>query len=160
MGIEPDNIIITTGSQQALDLLAKAMIDENDNILEVTDYGTVLGKSVGSAKVFGVYKNNPSIVFVKEFTVINNLDETTIELEFSQTYTLGSNDPCKLALNSSNSPFPKNQYYEFTFIKNNIGATIDQYGIVKVNEIGDLEIRCRYLLNTKYVLIVKLKVID
>ena len=37
----------------------------------------------------------------------NNLGETTIELEFFQTYTLGSNDPCKLALNSSNSPFLK-----------------------------------------------------
>jgi len=33
MGITPEDIIITTGSQQALDLLAKVLLNENDNIL-------------------------------------------------------------------------------------------------------------------------------
>lgn len=33
MGINAENIIITTGSQQALDLLAKVLIDKNDEIL-------------------------------------------------------------------------------------------------------------------------------
>ncbi|MBQ2645072.1 PLP-dependent aminotransferase family protein [bacterium] len=33
LGINAENIIITTGSQQALDLLAKVLIDKNDNIL-------------------------------------------------------------------------------------------------------------------------------
>ena len=133
----------------------------NEDILEVTEYGTVLGKSVGTAKIYGVYINNPTIVFVKEFTVINNLDETTIEIEFSQSYSLSSSEPCKIALNSYNSPFPKNQYYEFTFIGNNNGATIDKYGIIRnISKIGEIKIRCRYILNTKYVIIVKLTVSD
>lgn len=33
LGISTENIIITTGSQQALDLLAKVMIDKGDNVL-------------------------------------------------------------------------------------------------------------------------------
>ena len=130
----------------------------NEDILEVTKYGTVLGKSIGTAKIYGIYINNPSIIFIEEFTVINNLDETTVETQFTQTYSISSKVDCKVALNFSNSPYPWNQYYEFTFIENNLGATIDRYGIVKSNNIGNLKIRCRYLLNTKYVIIINVNI--
>ena len=33
LAVEPDDIIITTGSQQALDLIGKVLIDEGDNII-------------------------------------------------------------------------------------------------------------------------------
>ncbi|MCD7779562.1 MAG: PLP-dependent aminotransferase family protein [Candidatus Gastranaerophilales bacterium] len=52
MDITIDNVIITTGSQQALDLLGKVFINENDNVMvELPSY-------LGLLQVFSMYKAN------------------------------------------------------------------------------------------------------
>jgi len=52
MQVNPDNILITSGSQQALDLLGKVLIDEGqDLIIEEPGY-------LGAIQAFSVYQPN------------------------------------------------------------------------------------------------------
>lgn len=67
LGITEDDIIITTGSQQALDLLAKVMIDKGDNVLvEKPGY-------LGALQAFAQYQ--PNFVPVELQNDGMNLDE-------------------------------------------------------------------------------------
>jgi len=52
LGIDPDDILITNGSQQALDLIGKIFIDEGDNILmECPGY-------LGAIQAFSIFEPN------------------------------------------------------------------------------------------------------
>ena len=67
LGITEDDIIITTGSQQALDLLAKVMIDKGDNVLvEKPGY-------LGALQAFAQYQ--PNFVPIELQNDGMNLDE-------------------------------------------------------------------------------------
>lgn len=129
----------------------------NEDVLEVTEYGTVLGKSIGTAKIFGIYKNNPAIIFVKEFTVIDNLDETPVRIDITQNYTIGSG-PCRLNLNSLNSPFPKYQYYNIIVITPNAKSVVDAFGRVLAIDEETIIVRCQYKLNLKYYIYITLTI--
>jgi len=122
----------------------------NEDILTVTDFGTVLGKSIGTAKIYGVYKADPSKVFVKEFSVINNADETNVRMDITQTYSMSSSVPCSLNLTATNCPYPMLQYYNIIVITPNAKATVDSFGRVTVNGEETIQIRCQYKLNIKY----------
>ena len=87
------------------------------NILTVSDYGTVLGISEGTAKVIGVNINNPGIIFIKEFTVVDNVDEEVHIVEINQTYSLSSDEELILDLKASNCPYPYIKYYDFVIVQ-------------------------------------------
>lgn len=61
--ISPENVLITTGSQQALDLIAKSIINENDEIIiEEPGYlGAIQAFSVYQAKFCPVSINNEGV---------------------------------------------------------------------------------------------------
>ena len=68
--IEPDDIIITTGSQQALDLIGKVLINEGDAVLvEEPGYlGAIQAFSQYQPKFYGVplLKDGPAICYFEE----------------------------------------------------------------------------------------------
>lgn len=68
--IEPDDIIITTGSQQALDLIGKVLINEGDAVLvEEPGYlGAIQAFSQYQPKFYGVplLKDGPDICYFEE----------------------------------------------------------------------------------------------
>ena len=69
LNISPDNILITCGSQQGLDLLAKIILNEGDDVLiEEPGY-------LGAIQVFSVYRSTFSPVLLKE----NGLDTEALQ---------------------------------------------------------------------------------
>lgn len=75
LDIKPENILITSGSQQALDLLAKALIDENDSIIiEKPGY-------LGAIQAFSIFSPNFKAVTLEEDGI--NLDEFEAALKES-----------------------------------------------------------------------------
>lgn len=128
-----------------------AWYSSDENVLSVTSYGTVLGKSEGTAKVIGVNKDNPSIIFVKEFTIIDNIDEEIHIIEINQTYSLSSNNELILNLNSSNCPYPYIQYYEFEIIECAGDTYLNAFGRIITNTSGEIVVEGVYTLNRNYI---------
>ena len=123
----------------------------NENILTVTQFGTVLGKNEGAAKVIGVNKDNPSIIFFKEFTIIDNIDEEIHIIEINQTYDINSNDELILNLTASNCPYPYIQYYEFEITECDGAADIDAFGKVTTYTPCQITVEGVYTLNRNYI---------
>lgn len=116
----------------------------------MTQFGTVLGKGIGTAKIVAINKNNPSIIFIKEFTVIGNENEEEVLITINQTYSLSSTDNCTLNLTVQNSPYPMIQYYNFTIINCDEDAELDSFGNITVSMPCEITIEGYYLLNSKY----------
>jgi len=132
----------------------------NEDVLKVTQYGTVLGKSVGTAKIIGVNKNNPSIIFIKEFTVIDNTNILTHTIEIEQTYSLSSDEELYINLTSNNCPYPMIQYYNFEVIQGSDNATINPFGKVTVNTCESIVILGTYTLNENYRIKITINVVE
>ena len=122
----------------------------DENVLMVTQFGTVLGKGLGTAKIVEINKENPSIMFIKEFNVIDNLDNAEILITINQTYSLSSIDNCTINLNAQNSPYPMIQYYNFEIVACTGTANLDAYGNIDVNNPCNITIEGYYILNCKY----------
>lgn len=120
----------------------------------VTDYGTVLGKDIGMVKIMGVYKYDPSKVFVKEFTIINDLGttpltiESTIKVKYSQT----NNGTFLLPLEKANCPYPRFQDYSWNLFipcqENSPSVTYNSWGYFTISEPGSFILTGSYYLNS------------
>ena len=92
----------------------------NESVATVTQYGTVLGMPVDSdtsVTIYAVLKIDPSIVYYKTFTILNDLEEDLIEIELDMTYSYSEeNGYYQLELNSTNCPYPMIQYYSWNII--------------------------------------------
>lgn len=116
----------------------------NDSIATVSQHGTVFGKSVGTVKIMAVNKDDPSIVFVKQFTVIRDTKtySEVIYSEFSDTHKL-SNGEYQLGLDVQNSPYPMAQYYSWRVVSKSSTITsvsIDSWGNVTIVGTGNIVI--------------------
>ncbi len=89
----------------------------NESIAKVTNYGTVLGVSQGIVKIMAVHKDDCSIVYVKEFEVIednsNNHDEIEVTSNYSIKYSETNNGTFHLQLEKTNCPYPMYQSYSW-----------------------------------------------
>jgi subtilisin family serine protease len=132
----------------------------NETIATVTDFGTVLGKNVGTVKIMAVLKSDPSKVFAKEFTIIN--DTGTEQLVVTSTYTVKyletNNGKFKLHLEKVNCPYPWFQDYNFSvFIPdqaNDIGVNIDEWGYITVSGTGFFTLTGIYLKNSRVTVVI------
>lgn len=127
----------------------------NDSIATVSQHGTVFGKSAGTVKIMAVNKDDPSIVFVKQFTVVQDT-KTYSEIvysEFSATHKL-SNGEYQLGLDVQNSPYPMAQYYSWRVVSKSSTITsvsIDQWGNVTITGTGNVVIEgYNYIYNNNY----------
>lgn len=57
----------------------------DDEIASISPYGTLLGKSVGNVKIMAVYRNDPSIVFIKDFTIKKDTKQVDNVINISDT---------------------------------------------------------------------------
>ncbi|MBE6131734.1 MAG: hypothetical protein E7183_08420 [Erysipelotrichaceae bacterium] len=127
----------------------------NDSIATVSQHGTVFGKSVGTVKIMAVNKDNPSIVFVKQFTVVHDTKtySEVVYSEFSDTHKL-SNGEYQLGLDVQNSLYPMAQYYSWRVVSKSSTITsvsIDAWGNVTITGIGSVVIEgYNYIYNDNY----------
>jgi len=132
----------------------------NENIATVTDFGTVLGKNVGTVKIMAVLKEDPSKVFVKEFTIIEDTGteplvvESTLTVKYSET----DNGTFKLNLEKVNCPYPWFQDYIWNvFIpeqENDINIVYYSWGHFTVNNTGNFVLTGKYLKNSRVTVII------
>ena len=128
----------------------------SDYIATVTEYGTVLGRNVGTVKIMAVYKDDPSIIYVKKFDIETDNEVTPLNLEIYQTYSLGSvssNGIYQITLTAQTSPYVFLQYYSWSLYvpdqETNITASLDIWGYVAATDIGDVVITGNYILNSR-----------
>ena len=127
----------------------------NDSIATVSQHGTVFGKSAGTVKIMAVNKDDPSIVFVKQFTVVQDTKtySEVIYSEFNDTHKL-SNGEYQLGLDVQNSPYPMVQYYSWRVVSKSSTITsviIDQWGNVAIVGTGSVVIEgYDYIYNDNY----------
>lgn len=127
----------------------------NDSIATVSQHGTVFGKSAGTVKIMAVNKDDPSIVFVKQFTVVRDTKtySEVVYSEFSDIHKL-SNGEYQLGLDVQNSPYPMTQYYSWRVVSKSSTITsvsIDQWGNVTIVGIGNVVIEgYDYVYNENY----------
>ena len=121
----------------------------------------MLGVGIGTVKIMAVNIDNPSIVFVKEFTVINdsNVNDDEIVYEISDTHNI-NDGTYKLGLNVQNSPFPMTQYYTWEVVSKSssiTSVTIDAWGNVTIDGAGWIIIKgSDYVYNPKYSVVLNL----
>lgn len=127
----------------------------NDSIATISQHGTVFGKSAGTVKIMAVNKDDPSIVFVKQFTVVQDTKtySEVIYSEFNDTHKL-SNGEYQLGLDVQNSPYPMVQYYSWRVVSKSSTITsvsIDQWGNVTITGTGNVVIEgYNYIYNNNY----------
>lgn len=132
----------------------------NENIATVTDFGTVLGKNVGTVKIMAVLKEDPSKVFVKEFTIIEDTGtepfvvNSTLTVKYSET----DNGTFKLNLEKVNCPYPWFQDYNWNLYipcqGNNISVIYDVWGFITVSDTGEFILTGNYLKNSRVTVII------
>ena len=127
----------------------------NDSIASVSQHGTVFGKSAGTVKIMAVNKDDPSIVFVKQFTVVQDTKtySEVIYSEFNDTHKLSKGE-YQLGLDVQNSPYPMTQYYSWRVVSKSSTITsvsIDQWGNVTITGTGNVVIEgYNYIYNNNY----------
>lgn len=133
----------------------------NTSIATVTNYGTVLGKSAGTVKIMAVLKSDPSKVYVKEFTIIN--DTGTGIVEIHSTYTVKYsrdvvNGKFHFDMEKINCPYPWLQDYTWSLNNNchgnSIGASMDNWGDITINGTGCFTLTGTYNVNSRYRVII------
>ena len=103
----------------------------NESIATISEYGTLLGRSPGTIKIMAVYKNDPSIVYVKEFTVLNDNRINNLIIYNTDTIAyLDSGQLYQIELDDYNSFFPQVSLYNWTLISssNNYTYNISEWG--------------------------------
>ena len=62
----------------------------NNSVATVTAYGTVLGLNVEEdteVTIYAIRKSDPSIIYKRTFTILNDFNEEIIELECNMSYS-------------------------------------------------------------------------
>lgn len=138
----------------------------NNYIATVTQYGTVLAKQVNanaSITIYAVLKEDPSVVFSKQFTILNDIstDEIEIESYMSYSYSL-ENGTYQLELDNSNSPFAMITYYEWDIeVSNNnpnLVVNMNYWGYITSNGTGVIVLTGSYYLNPRVYLTIYLTI--
>ena len=117
----------------------------SNNKIEISIYGTVLAKPVDNntnAFIYAIYKNDPSIIYIKEITILNDLRSDLIWISFSVTFDNMTNT-YQIELNDENSAYPYSSYYVWELDDITSGSIynifIDEYGLISYNVYSDSE---------------------
>ena len=139
----------------------------NESVATVSSYGTVLARQVEintTVTIFAVLKEDPSIVYFKEFTILNDEEEELIEIELDMSYSYSEqNGTYQLELNNTNCPYPMIQYYDFEVYEwvqeGEFDVSLNYWGQVTATGPGACVIIGTYKLNPRVKLIINLNII-
>lgn len=140
--------------------LAYDWYSSNESIATVTSYGTILGKEVGTVKIIGVLKSDPSKVYIKEFTVIDdrNVGEITVNSTYEVKYSDLTDNTFKLNLEKINCPYPWLQDYSWSITSDvhnsDINAYMNVWGDITVNKQGCFTLTGIYLKNENITVVI------
>ncbi|HPX83821.1 MAG TPA: hypothetical protein PLR16_00855 [Bacilli bacterium] len=126
----------------------------------VTPYGTVFGRGLGTVKIMAVLKSDPSKVFIKEFTIINDTgsDPLVVNSTYKVKYSELTNGKFHFNLEKTNCPYPWLQYYNWsldtTCHNSGIIASMDDWGEITVDGPGCFTLTGAYCLNSRVTVVV------
>lgn len=138
----------------------------NNSVATVSQHGTVFGETCGNVKIMAVNKDNSSIVFVKEFTIIPDTKTYTTSkiIKINDTYKTSNNTDYKLGLTIQNSPYPMVQYYTWQIYYRDDTITsvqLDEYGNVVIKGTGEVIFWGKnYIYNNNYEIRIHVKVTE
>ena len=137
----------------------------NENVLKVTDYGTVWGVGVGTAKVMAVYKYDYSIAFVKEFTIVS--DASVPNMVLYNTDSIDINEETedgtfRLELEKYRCPYPLYSIYNWSVVinygYNDFEVILDGYANVTVNGLGNFTLSGTYYTSYGRTIVVSINI--
>lgn len=127
----------------------------NEDVLSVSNYGTVFGKSVGTAKIMAVHKDDPSVFFLKTFDVeydFNSYCEKVVSV-ITNNHKL-SDGRYLINLTIQNCPYPSIEYYYWQIVFKDstiIDVSIDKWGHITIVGTGTIIIEgINYRYNNNY----------
>lgn len=127
----------------------------DEDIAIVSAYGTVLGKMPGKVKIMAVNKKNPSIVFIKSFTILEDKETSPVYLDIIDTCLSSSQQHYKINLSAQNCPYPMIQYYQWIVCiercdTNDFAIILDKWGNVNISGKGEACLEGNYIYNTRF----------
>ena len=129
----------------------------DDEIASISPYGTLLGKSVGNVKIMAVYRNDPSIVFIKDFTIKKDTKQVDNVINISDTIQyVGNNQTYTIELTDINSPYPLNSAYEWSVFDSDYDISISEWGTFNLYGSGTIIIEGRSKYNSNIVIVLTL----
>lgn len=135
----------------------------DEAIATVTPYGTVLGKNIGTVRIMAVLKEDPSKVFVKEFTIIEDTGTEDIFVFNELTVKLSetNNGKFKLNLELVNCPYPLFQEYYWSLFDSdgNVNASMDEWGFITVTETGEFILTGTYKKNPRVSIVIDVVIV-
>lgn len=125
-------IYLDSTSDYPLSRLNYYWYSSDESIAIVTQYGTVFGIDEGNVLILAILKSDPSIIFVKEFEILedqnsgNIVVNNTLNIRYSDTI----NGSFHLKLEDVNVPYPMYAYYSWTTsnISSGLNISNDNYG--------------------------------
>lgn len=138
-----------------LDIRSQSRLDyywysSDENVASISDYGTLLGLSPGTVKIMAVYKNDPSVVYVKQFTVLPDTRTEDLAVEISESITYAeSGQIYEISLTDTNSPYPLNSLYEWSVVldESSYSVTVTEWGTFSMSGTGTIVLEGRSKLN-------------
>lgn len=124
----------------------------DEDIIEVSQYGTVLAKKEGAARLVAVNKENPSIIYVISFNVIEDTKTEIVILDLYETWNINDNSTYNIDLSDKNVPYPFNKYYLWSIINkpNDANVNVNYWGTISSNTTGEIICEGVYELNSRY----------
>lgn len=127
------------------------------SVATISPYGTILGLDVREdtkVKIMAIYKKDPSIVYVKEFTITNDNEGYYMGIDIYVEHSLSEGD-YKIELTSKNSPYPMVQYYDWVITDVDIFDTnpvisMDTYGNITTTQTGTYMVIGEYIYNPRF----------
>ena len=137
----------------------------NEAAATVTNYGTVLARPINedtTVTIYAALKANPSIVYYRTFTILNDEEDDLIEIELNMSYSYSmENGTYQLELTNTNSPYPMIQYYTWNIINNSEEiVTMNYWGQISSTGPSSCIIKGTYKLNNRVKLYINLIITD
>lgn len=112
-----------------------------------------------------MYRDNPSIVYYRTFTIVQDTSEEILEINLDVEYSYtDTNGIYQIQLNENNSPYPWFQYYGWTVYvpcqENEIICSINACGEFSASGAGYATVTGVYLLNPRVRIIINFKILE